>query len=250
MRYKLFILILLILSSCASKKNILLVQDLENNDNFIVGFDEYKVKTDDILKIDVTTENQELSSVYNKNQIGTTPSRETMLLEGYQVSLDGTINFPMLGELDVDNKTLSEISKLIYISLVEKGILINPSIDVKVINSHFVILGEVNRPGRYNYESNNMNILNAIGMAGGLSIFGKRDDIKLIRTINNNQHVTKIDLTNSNFIKSGNFQLISGDIIIVNPNKSRVANSGLIGDSGKLLSLLSFVLSSIIVISR
>ena len=87
-------------------------------------------------------------------------------------------------------------------------------------------------------------------MAGDLTINGLRDDIKIIREINGKKNISSVDLTKSDFLVSENYQIISGDIILVNPNSTRVKNAGLIGNSGTLLSLLSFLLSSIIVITR
>ena len=95
-----------------------------------------------------------------------------------------------------------------------------------------------------------MNLLEAIGIAGDLTINGKRDDINIIREKNGKLKTFKIDITSTNFISNKNFQVISGDIIIVNPNSTRIKNAGIIGNSGTLLSLLSFILSSIIVISN
>ena len=87
-------------------------------------------------------------------------------------------------------------------------------------------------------------------MAGDLTITGKRKDIKLIRFIDNKYITHTIDLTSDDLFTNKNHQIFSGDIIIVNPNTNRVKNAGIIGNSGTLLSLLSFLLSSIIIISR
>ena len=106
------------------------------------------------------------------------------------------------------------------------------------------------RPGRYNFDDNNMDIFQALGMAGDLTINGKRDDIKIIREVDNDIEVISLNLTNSEFIINNNFQIFSGDVIIVNPNNTRVKNAGIIGNSGTLISLLSFLLSSIIVIQN
>ena len=86
-------------------------------------------------------------------------------------------------------------------------------------------------------------------MAGDLTINGKRDDIKIIRNVDGYNEVITLNLTNSNFIKDS-YQVISGDIMIINPNSNRVKNAGIIGNSGTLLSLLSFLLSSIIIINN
>ena len=95
-----------------------------------------------------------------------------------------------------------------------------------------------------------MNILEALGMAGDLTITGNRKNIKLIREIDGNKFIYGFDLTDSNILNSQNYQILSRDIIIVNPNSTRIKNAGIIGNSGTLLSLLSFILSSIIVINN
>ena len=122
--------------------------------------------------------------------------------------------------------------------------------DIKLLNSHFTIIGEVNKPGRYTFLSDKFDIIQAIGMAGDFTINGLRDDVRIIRKKNNQLTINSLDLTSIESITSNNFQIFSGDIIIINPNSSRIKNAGIIGNSGTLLSLLSFILSSIIVISN
>ena len=155
----------------------------------------------------------------------------------------------MIGKLNVNGKTLIEIRKLLYETIIKLELLKDPHIDIKILNSYFSILGEVNNPGKHEYLKNNINILEAISMAGDLTINGERKDIKIIRENLGENKVYSVDLTDSNILNK-NFQIFSGDIIIVNPNSSRVKNAGIIGNSGTLLSLLTFILSSIIVISN
>ena len=250
--YKLiFILCIILVQSCSTKKDVLLVQDLDDNFLSNIKYNQYQIKVDDILKIDVSSESMELSLIYNKNFNGTTlPNRESIILNGYLVNSQGNINFPNIGNMYVVGLTTTEVSDLIFNNLVSKGFLANPLVDVKVVNSYFTILGEVKLPGRYNFIENNMDILTAIGIAGDLTINAKRTDLKIIRNKKNKRTISTIDLTNSDFLKSNDFQVNPGDIIIVNPNNSRVKNAGIIGNSGTLLSLLSFILSSIIVISN
>ncbi len=168
----------------------------------------------------------------------------------YKVDQSGYINYPNLGKIYVAGQTLTEFEKTLSQMLSEKGVLIKSSIDLKVLNMSFTILGEVNSPGKYFYDDENLNIMEAIGMAGDLTINGKRDGIKLIRDIQGNKTVYEMDLTKANILKNTVFQISSGDVIIVDPNSARIKNAGIIGNSGTLLSLLSFLLSSIIVIGR
>ena len=250
--FKVIILCLIIFSSCSTKKNIVYFQGLDSKNLSNIEYQGYRVMPDDILKISVGAENPEATVVFNKNSSLElmSNSRETMELNGYQLSLDGYIHFPNLGKIKLLNMTIPEIRDFIYSEIVKKGVLLDPSVDVKLINAHFTILGEVNSPGRYEFLKNNINILEAIGVAGDLTINAERKDVRLIRNSQGKRQVYNIDLTNKKFILENTFQIFSGDIIVVNPNYTRVKNAGIIGNSGTLLSLLSFILSSIIVINN
>ncbi|OUU29288.1 MAG: hypothetical protein CBB97_02680 [Candidatus Endolissoclinum sp. TMED37] len=248
-----FVTIMIIfLSSCSSKKQIVYMQDIDSKISYKSNYKVYKVKVDDILKIDVNSDNPETALAFNplalSNNISST--KESLIFNGYIVNSDGNIYFPSIGEINVIGKTINQIRNSIYKLITENDYLINPTVDVKLLNSYFTILGEVNNPGRYEYVKNNINILEAIGIAGDLTINGKRVDIKVLRDDGNKKSISSIDLTKSSFLENDNFQIFSGDIIIVNPNSTRIKNAGIIGNSGTLLSLLSFILSSIIVISN
>lgn len=247
-RYILFGLIILSIS-CSSKKNIIYLNGVDSSENYPSIYTEYKLKVDDILKIQINAESAETVTVFNNSLGYQNSNKDAILLNGYQVNSDGKINFPVLGELHVEDLTVKELTKNMIERLKNLEQLINPIIDIKLINAHFTILGEVVNPGKYDYLENNISILEAIGIAGDLTITGVRRDIKVIREIKNKTKVFSIDLTKSDFLNN-NFQIFSGDIIIVNPNSTRIKNAGIIGNSGTLLSLLSFLLSSIIVLNR
>ncbi len=252
-KHSLFILILVVFSlSCSSKKSILYMQDLQEGKKYSANYEVYRVKVDDILKIEILSESPEASLIFNQKGLNpnTTNNKESLIFEGYQVNSKGRISIPSVGSISVLGKTLEKIREDLYKIIVESGKLIDPNIDVKILNSHFTILGEVQNPGRHDFLKNNLNILEAIGIAGDLTINGKRNDIKIIRDVGNSNVVFSLDLTQTEFLSSNKYQVLSGDIIVVNPNTTKIKNAGIIGNSGTLLSLLSFVLSSIIVISN
>ena len=248
MRILIILIVTLSVFSCSTKKDVLLLQDISVYDSLKIDYIDYKIKVDDILRITVSSQSPELDLIFNSYS-DVSNSIETFQINGNQVNSEGDINFAVLGKLKVKDLTTSEISNLITNSLIEKGILINPSVDVKIISSYFTILGEVNKPGRYEFIKNNMDLIQAIGIAGDLTINGKRDGIKILRRTADSFNVANIDLTKSDFIETEYFQIFPGDIIVVDPNSSRVKNAGLIGNAGNLLSVLSFLLTSIILIS-
>ena len=245
-----FLIIILVLTSCSSKKDVLYLQNSPDF-NTSVEYKDYELQYDDILKIVISTEIPEMSANLNFNsQTATLNTKEGMILNGYQVDSGGKIFMPTLGEFYVLGKSLKELRDMIFNRVTESELLLNPSIDIKHINAHFTIIGEVNLPGRHNFLQNNLNIIEAIGIAGDLTINGKRDNLRLIRKTKDKMMVHKIDLTNGELINDEYFQVFSGDIIIVDPNYNRVKNAGIIGNSGTLISLLSFLLTSIIVINN
>tara|TARA_B100000989_G_C19482882_1_gene445990 strand:+ start:602 stop:1369 length:768 start_codon:yes stop_codon:yes gene_type:complete len=252
---KLFFLIiaLFFLSACSSKKQVLYLQGIKNNDSFNYEYEEYKIKVDDILKIEVSSQLQDPENLslfdFPSNNISIN-NKDILLLDGYQVGKDGTINFSNLGKIKVANLTIDEIESLFTKMIKDEQILIDPMIDVKVMNSHFTIIGEVNQPGRHDFLQNNLNIFEAIGMAGDLTINGRRDNVKIMRDNDGDISITEIDLTNQFFGEKKLYQIQNSDIIIISPNTNRIKNAGIIGNSGTLLSLLSFLLSSIIIITR
>ena len=239
----------ILIFSCSTKKDIIYFQDSSDSISKDIKFDNYLIKSGDILRIRIVAANLELSQSSNFER---TQNRESLILDGYHVDSDGFITYPQIGKVNVQGSTISEAESLIFKKLFEKQIVTDYSnLKITLLNSSFSIIGEVNNPGKYYFdEINKLNIIQAISMAGDLTITGKRKDIKLIRFIDNKYITHTIDLTSDDFFTNKNHQIFSGDIIIVNPNTNRVKNAGIIGNSGTLLSLLSFLLSSIIIISR
>jgi len=237
----------LLIFSCSTKKDIIYLQDSSKDSSYQINYIDYKVQVDDVLKIDIKTNSAELLS---SNSASLNNTREGILYNGFQVGTSGFISFPSIGKIYVLGFTLEEIKQKIGDNLRERGIFTDLIIDVKLVNSKVVVLGEVNNPGTHIFFKNNMNIFEAIGLAGGLTINGERDNVRVIRKINDKNVVIDYDLTSSSAIEGMNFQIFSNDIIIVNPNTNRVKNAGIIGNSGTLLSLLSFLLSTIIIINN
>ena len=185
-----------------------------------------------------------------QNGITNSNTLEGFQIEGYKVDSDGYIKLPSIDPIMVKDLSVKDASDLIQKTLRDKEDIKDATVDVKIVNSYFTILGEVNKPGRYNFLKNNMDIFQALGMAGDLTINGKRDDIKIISKNDDTLNVKSVDLTSSDVLLSKNFQIFPGDIIIINANNARIKNAGVIGNFGNLLSVLSFVLSSIILISN
>src|SRR5690606_2920350 len=121
---------------------------------------------------------------------------------GYVVSLNNTVNIPVLGEISSENKTTHELAQHITELLVSGGHLADARVDVRLLNAKITILGEVRSPGTFNYTDQNMTLLQALGYAGDLTINGERTDILMTREVDGVRKVTHIDLTSAEFMNS------------------------------------------------
>lgn len=244
------IFVYLLIFSCSSKKDILFIQDIDENNEYSLEYADIRIKPDDILRIRVSSNSPELSQIFSFDPIQSQTTMDSYRINGYLVNSDGFIKIPSLKPVYVNDLTITQASNLIEKLLSDEEILSNSTVDIKIVNSYFTVLGEVNMPGRYSFLENNMNLFQALGIAGDLTINGKRDDIKILSLKEGAMKINSIDITSSEFLKSKKFQIFPGDIIIVNANNARVKNAGIVGNFGNLLSVLSFILSTIIVISN
>lgn len=241
---------LFICCSCTSKKQVLYMQDIDAYDISKVTSLDHIIQENDILKINVSSINPDASIPYNKVSVSGSISNnlEILQLEGYLVSDNKTINFPILGEISVADTTTKDLEGLIKDRLELEGHLIKPKVIVRLINAKFTILGEVNLPGTFTFTEKNISLLQALGLAGDLTIEGNRKDIIIIRQSERKRITARLDLTSADFLSSPYQNIQPNDVIIVNPNSKKVKSAGLIGDISTALSIASIVLSSIILI--
>ncbi len=239
--FSLFVCIV-IFQACSFKKQILYVNDINNTEKHIIQhiFNDV-IDVGDVLKIDVFSLDIDASRPY----VSTEKEEQTSLhiLNGYHVDKFYNINFPVIGKINVQDKTLNDLESYISKVLVDDGHLQNPIISVKRLNSKFTVLGEVNVPGTFNYYDSRINIFQALGYANDLTINGNRNKITLIREENGITKVVKLDLTSSNLIKEPYYYLNNNDIIVVEPNYSKIKSAGFIGSPASIASLASLFLS-------
>ncbi len=228
------------------------MQDAMTEANGEVKYNSATIQPNDILKITVETLVPEAALPYNKRSSqGMQPQNVQLLqLEGYLVSLDNTIKFPVLGEISTDNQTTKQLETTIKEKLVSGGHLLNPTVNVRLVNAKVTILGEVNQPGTYSFTEQNITLLQALGYAGDLTINGKRNDILITREVDGLRKVSHIDLTSAAFMNSEFYFIKPNDVIVVNPNNPRVKNAGFVGDVGTILTIASLALSITILLSR
>lgn len=239
-----------ILASCVSKRQVLYMQDVESYKEIEVVHEQTNFQVDDILKISVGALMPEAALPYNVPVIAPANNIEVIKLDGYLVSQNLTINFPVLGEISVADKNPKTLSLHIKELLEKGGYLIDPNVTVRLLNAKVTVLGEVKNPGTFTFTENNISLLQALGLAGDLTINGSREDVILIRESSGKRVITHIDLTSTEWI-NGPFQNIQpNDVIVVNPNTAKIKSAGVVGNASVVLGIASVILSSIIVLSR
>ena len=246
------LLMVSLLQSCVSKKEMLYMQDVESYNNAEVTYNNHTIQVDDILKISVGALMPEAAFPYNNVTGGSVVANtiDLMKLDGYLVSQNNKINFPVLGELSVKEKTTQDLENDIKKLLVDGGYLINPNVTVRLLNAKVTILGEVQRPGTFSFTENNVSFLQALGLAGDLTINGSREDIMVLRYVDGVQTTARIDLTSASFL-SGPYQMVKpNDVIVVNPNSAKVKTAGYVGNISAILGITSIILTSILLFTR
>ena len=139
--------------------------------------------------------------------------------------------------------------ELILKNFLEKeGYLINPTVSVRLLNAKFTILGEVTKPGTVTYTEKNISLLQALGLAGGLTINADREDVILIRETDGKRITTHINLLKSAWLNTPYQNIHPNDVLVVNPNASKVKSAGYIGDLSGILGIASILLTSIVLI--
>jgi polysaccharide export outer membrane protein len=241
----LLILVVLIFSSCASKNDIIYFNDLDIKQQDKTIFSEPKIQVNDILSVTVSSNSPDLALMYNIGQ-----SASSTAAIGYLVAMDGTITLPILGKIKVLEITTLELEKLLVKRLIDGNQLVNPTVTVRLTNAKFTILGEVNKPGTYTFNEQNITILQALGYAGDLTIHGKRQDILIIREENNKRSYMTIDMTSKKWFESSYYYIKPNDVIYVNPNYAKIKSSGSIATVANLFGVISIALTTILLITK
>jgi len=244
----LLLLVVSILQSCASKKNIWYYQDTQNKDTYQeqVNYYSTKIQINDILYVKISALMADTAEPFNIVATTATSDNanvENIRLQGYLVSAEGTIFFPVLGPIKVAGKTIPEAQDLIKKLLNDGEYVKNPIVSIRIINNKFTILGEVNAPGTYDFNEQNLTINQAIGKGGDMTIRGIRKDVLLIREVDGVRTYAHLDLTSTDWFDSPYYYVKQNDVIIVNQNPARVSNSGYLADIGTAFGLVSLLLT-------
>ena len=253
----------MLLSSCNSSKDVLYFQDLKAGDSVAMAAIPVPVtvRPDDKISIVVNSRDPQLMALFNLprvnkqmstvGQASSTNVSNGQDVMGYTVDSRGEIDFPVLGKIKVEGKTREEIGAYIKNELIAKNLVKDPIVTVEFMNLCVSVLGEVNSPGRYGIDRDKTTIIDALSMAGDLTINGNRNNVTVLRQDGDVQRVYAIDLTSGRDIYSSPaYYLQQNDVIYVEPNEMRARQSTVNGNTIRSasfwISITSLVMSIVV----
>ena len=240
-----FSFLILLITSCATKEDVVYFQNAKNFET-IVDTDtfEAKLKIGDIVSIYVSTMDLEVTKPYNI--IKSTGAAGGVLID-YLIDSDGNIDFPVLGKVKLIGLSVDEAKELFKKKFSDGDLLRDPVIIIRILNFRVSVSGEVRRPGVYTISGERISILEALSLAGDLTIKGKRDNVLVIRDFNGSKTYTRVDLTSKEIFNSPVYYLTQNDVIYVEPNNSAISSAS--GDTriGTIISITSFVLTTALI---
>ena len=255
-------LLFILLSSCTSKKKLDYLQNIES-----VALEasmknaKSTIQPNDQLVIMVTAKDMDVVKPFNQNfssgqilQYSTAsnnmPTQNQTSTSGptYIVDTQGNIDFPVIGKINTENKTTEELRDILKKEI--SKYVVNPQVSVKNTNYKITVLGEVNRPGTYNIPEAQTTVLEVLGLAGDLTIYGNREGILVLRNIDGTMTKERLDLTKADFINSPFFYLKQNDVIIVSPNETKQKSARLDPNAGIYISVASIVVTILALIFK
>ena len=238
----------LLVSSCASTKDIAYFQNkMVNQPEKIDKHAGIVIQPKDMLSIVVSSRNPELVAMFNLPVISYQAGGEVSLntaqqrLMGYVVDEEGFIDFPVLGKLNIVGKTRWEVAELVKNKLIQEGYLSDAVVTVEFLNFKISVIGEVSSPGTFSIDGDKVTVLQAISLARDLTIFGRRDNVSVIREQDGKRTIYEINLTDVDLFKSPAYYLQQNDIVYVQPNDIKARQST---TDDKTLRIASIGLSS------
>jgi len=239
-----YITILLTIMSCATRQDIAYFQD-EKIGEFTQPNLFYNLiyQPSDILTIDVTAFDPETVRAFNLNVVpydidsSTFDARTNLRMQTYIVDANGFINFPVLGKIKIADLSRQEATELLTLKISEYAK--DPLVNIRLTNFTITVLGEVNNPGSFIIQDEKVTLTEALGLAGDLTIYGKRNNVLLIREINGIKKFSILDLTSVKALTSSTFNLKQNDVIYVEPNNSRVRTSSFNENNIVIISAVS-----------
>jgi polysaccharide export outer membrane protein len=219
MRNLLFVIIAAFnLMACAPQRNLVYFSNLSEvvKNQVKVNEAELKLQKNDLISVTLNSLNTEYDALFN----GTTPNNYPNAVKtGFRVNNDGYVKLPRIGDIKVEGLNLEEAQNLITKELSKQ--IKNPVVNLQLINFKVTVIGEVNNPSSVTVSGDQINLLEALGMAGDMTVYGKRENVLVIRETDGQRNMVRLNLNDKDVFQSPYFHLKQNDIVYVEPDKSK-----------------------------
>jgi polysaccharide export outer membrane protein len=244
---KILLLLVIMLTSCASKKDIVYFQDVNNKEQIInqASNKAQLLKPNDLIEVTVLAFDMDAVALFNGQGISENSSGGAA--KTYLVDHKGFIEFPLLGNIKISGMTRMEATNILKDKISEY--VKDPIVNLKLQNFKVTILGEVSRPGVYQVMNERITLLEALGLAGDMTIFGERKNVLVIRDNDGKKSYTRVDMTKDDVFKSPVYYLSQNDVVYIEPNNSKVKQSK-VSSTGLIFSVVGILLSATTLILR
>jgi len=248
------------LISCASREKIAYYQDIKNlSSSEMINYSP-TLKADDLLLILISSPVPETAKDFNLGtyNMSGTPNASMQNLDlaqgqirhqTYLIDNKGFIAMPVIGNVKLGGLTREEALELLNTSL--KKYVKDPIVNLRILNYKVTLQGEVARPGTFNITTERVTLPEAISMAGDMTIYGKRDNVLVIRESEGGKKTYNfVDMTKSDFINSPFYYLSQNDLVVVEPNKTRMNASAVGPNISVILTSVSLLLTVVALLTR
>ena len=251
-RLAFFAVVLLFFASCGSPKNIIYFQDAQSNIyDPAQDFSNYEIRiaNNDNLLITVSSKNPQAAEMFNIIRTDRNVTTQSLQWQGYLVDQSGDINFPLIGKIHFSGLAKSEAINLLQEKI--SAYIEDPVVNIRFMNYKVIVIGEVNRPGIYTVDDEKVTIVQSLGLAGDLTIYGNRHNIMVCREMDGQKKFFSVDITSPDIFNSPVYYLQQNDLVYVEPNKAKIRVSTNYTQNFSLgVSLISLLMTIILFFNR
>lgn len=246
-----------LLSSCVSRKEIVYFQGLEQaGERLDMNKDKsLKIKPNDLLTITVSAPEQAAAMPFNLPVMGMPLEGDSGLsvtgrqqLQTFLVDAEGNIEFPILGTVNVAGLSRQDLQEKLKSEIREY--VQEPIVNIRLVNFQVSVLGEVNRPGTFDIRDEYLTLPKALGLAGDLSIYGKRNNVLVMREDQGKKTYKYLDLTDPGIVDSPFYNLQQNDVVYVEPNSAQRQSASYNRNAGVYISIASVIVSLAVLLTR
>ncbi|MEB2782618.1 polysaccharide biosynthesis/export family protein [Algoriphagus sp. C2-6-M1] len=236
----------IIMTSCA-KRNLSYFNNIDNSKDYTITDDKFTAPTiipGDLLEITVTTINPESNLLFNYGVVrdesaGDNPVSNNSRIDGYLVDPTGQIDFPILGKVKVAGLNREETKTMLKSQL--SSLVVDPKVEVRFLNFRITVIGEVSNPSSFVVSNERITVLEALGLAGDMTVYGLRDNVLLIRETAEGKKIHRFDMGNKALLSSPYYYLRQNDVIYVEADKNKLVQADVNPNTLAIISILSSI---------